>query len=114
MGFNTTVVVYNDAIDAIEKDPKFGANLAAAVKECARGRQVDVPAGNHVNAARVIESHHADNMHAVLVGGNLGDDLGRVGNWRLDTTDKEQRKALLRSIAARFGLKISISEAESG
>jgi len=32
MGYNTTVVVYNDALDQIESDPQFGANLAAAIR----------------------------------------------------------------------------------
>jgi len=31
MGYNTTVVVMNDALGSIEKDPEFGKNLVRAV-----------------------------------------------------------------------------------
>ena len=76
MGFNTTVVVMNDALSYIEADPDFGANLAAAIREAQRGKPVDVRAGTsrgvHCNAATVIESHHADEYVNVRVGGNMG------------------------------------------
>jgi hypothetical protein len=74
MGFNTTVVVLNDALHQIENDPEFGRNLARAIMRVSgRGGKMDVPAGNHCNAAEVIESHHADWMVYVRVGGNTGE-----------------------------------------
>ena len=73
MGYNTTVVILNDALDQIRKDPKFGENLSRACSEVMRGKGVDVPAGNHCNAARVIETHHADYDVMVRVGGNTGE-----------------------------------------
>ena len=76
MGFNTTVVVMNDALAQIEHDPEFGKNLARAIYEVQRGKPVDVPACGersvHCNAATVIESHHADYMVLVEVGRNSG------------------------------------------
>lgn len=74
MGWNTTVVVYNDALDQIRKDPQFGANLAKAVSvlDHDRSRHVDVSSGNYANAAMVVETHHADATALVTVGGNLG------------------------------------------
>jgi hypothetical protein len=110
MGFNTTVVVMNDALHQIAEDKDFGKKLYDAVLEVNRGKSVDVSAGCHVNAATVIETHHADGMHAVLVGGNYGQDIGYVGGYALDTTNLEHKKALLRSIAERLGLSVSIRE----
>lgn len=73
MGFNTTVVVLNDALDDIEQDPNFGKNLAKAILKCgSTSKQVYVPAMNHGNAATVIESHHADYNFLIKVGGNQG------------------------------------------
>lgn len=79
MGYNTTVVVMNDALGMIEGDPNFGKNLARAIAEVGRGKPVDVPASNgrgvHCNAATVIESHHADYDVYVRVGQNFGEAM---------------------------------------
>ncbi len=72
MGFNTTVVVLNDALGDIEKDPNFGKKLVRAIMEVQRGKPVDVSAGCHANAALVVETHHADHDVIVAVGGNYG------------------------------------------
>ena len=60
MGFNSTVVVMNDALHDIEGDKDFEANLAAILQVGGRGGEVDVRAGSYCNAATVIETHHAD------------------------------------------------------
>lgn len=90
MGYNTTVLVLNDALGLIEKDPNFGKNLAAAITHLtvSGGEQVDISAaerdsdGNvrsvHVNAATAIESHHADGTSVVAVGENCARILKRV------------------------------------
>ena len=76
MGWNTTVVVMNDALSAIRDDPQFGERLYRAVLAIQRGKPVDVAAhangGIHCNAATVIETHHADHTVYVKVGQNCG------------------------------------------
>ncbi len=77
MGYNTTVVVLNDALSFIETDPDFGKNLVRAILQVHRGGPVDVAAhsskgGIHCNAATVIETHHASQDVLVKVGGNRG------------------------------------------
>jgi len=77
MGYNTTVVVLNDALDVIASDPGFGKRLAQAIMAVSRrSTPVDVAAHGdksiHCNAATVIESHHADYDVLVKVGGNRG------------------------------------------
>lgn len=77
MGYNTTVVVLNDALDIIAKDPEFGAKLADAIARVSRkSGPIEVAASSgrsiHCNAATVIETHHADYEVLVSVGGNIG------------------------------------------
>jgi len=105
MGFNTTVVVMNDAIHSIAKDPHFGLKLADAVLKLQLGKgKVDIEAGGHVNAATAIESHHADFFQAVLVGGNCGEHVCGVSiGWRAE--DKELE--LLKGLAYKLGYKLS-------
>jgi hypothetical protein len=75
MGFNTTVVVLNDALSYIEDDPNFGKKFVDAILSLSRSSNpshVYVSAGSHCNAAAVIETHHADYNVYVKVGGNCG------------------------------------------
>jgi hypothetical protein len=74
MGYNTTVVILNDALDGIAKDPEFGKKLVAAILSvgCYK-KPIDVSAMGYCNAATVIESHHADQDVYVKVGGNYGE-----------------------------------------
>jgi len=76
MGYNTTVVILNDALSDIASDPEFGRRLADAINGLRAGTPENVAAhgkhGIHCNAAIVIESHHADYDVTVVVGGNRG------------------------------------------
>lgn len=116
MGFNTTVVVLNDSLGAIENDPHFGRNLARAITQQSGQRiDQDVPAysydavgdvcGIHCNAATVIESHHADGTAIVAVGQNMGtrlDEVWCVGNpW----TD-EGKLDILKQMADKMGYRV--------
>jgi hypothetical protein len=91
MGYNTTIVLYNDALDQIEKDPQLGRSIGAAVRQVAcRYGAVDVPAGNHSNAMRVIESHHADTTALVAVGANTGSVLRNFYGFRSGDLDWQE------------------------
>lgn len=74
MGYNTTVVILNDALGEIATDPEFGKRLADAIAQARRGKPVVVGAHGerdiHCNAALVVETHHADDEVTVIVGGN--------------------------------------------
>jgi len=101
MGYNTTLVVLNDALHQIENDPEFGKKVARAAQLVWHGKAVDISSGNHCNAATVIESHHADEMHLIAVGGNYGQKLGYVGSYRAQPLD------MLKSLADQMGYNIS-------
>lgn len=105
MGNNTTVVVYNDALDALEKDRDFGASVAVAVRtfvSCPQ-RRVDIPSGSHANAAVVVDCHHADQLVPVLVGGNLGYPVtGLHLSWR----EENRELRLLQELADKLGYEL--------
>lgn len=105
MGFNTTVVVINDALTDIENDPDFGKNLVAAIIQADRfGGRVDVPARGHVNAAHVVETHHADQTALVTVGGNLGIEHLTVYGYRHNERDIQVK--LLTAFAEKLGFSL--------
>lgn len=106
MGYNTTIVVYNDALNAIKEDKSFGESLYnAAIMVESRGPQ-DIPSGNHANAARVIETHHADRLVAVVVGGNDGEPLGHAGPWPLMRDEEGNKERMLKNLADEMGYRL--------
>jgi hypothetical protein len=104
MGYNATVVVLLDQLDAIERDPEFGKKLAAAI----RYRGMVGPGDDRVHPGHrfagaeatgqtyVVEVHHADDMIAVAVGGNYGHVLDRCGDWRMAQDTEAMIKTLER------------------
>lgn len=100
MGFNSTVVVLNDAIGYIEKDPGFGKNLCKAIAQATNGKQVDVVAGPHCNAATVVETHHATHYEVTAVGGNCGIRLGWTHYHNGD------KVAMLKDLAWAMGYRL--------
>ena len=101
MGYNTTVVVMNDSLDAIERDPEFGKNLSKAISQLRFGRSVDVPALGHCNAATAVETHHADNTTLIAVGGNYATLLAT--SWGYSHHKTEDAERLLRAWADKLG-----------
>lgn len=106
MGYNTTLVVYNDALGAIESDINFGEKVAKAVRKLSvnNGETVDISAGNHANAAMAVESHHADNTSVITVGGNLGIKHLEMFGWLHH--EKDMQEKLLRQWADNLGFDL--------
>ena len=111
MGYNTTVIVLNDALNDIRGDPEFGAKLVAAIMatplrshrliDASAGRHLaDVSAGCHMNAASVIESHHADGIAIVAVGGN---HATVIGHSRGTHHTEEDRLNIVTELADQLG-----------
>lgn len=74
MGYNTTVVILNDALEDIANDPFFGKKLRDAVLKVGApcdNQPVEISC-NGKDAARVIETHHANVEVLVSVGSNTG------------------------------------------
>ena len=108
MGWNTSVVLYNDSLHMIRDDPEFGRRLHDAAVQAIRGEHVDFcthsPRGGSASAGMVIETHHADQTALIAVGGNYGNCLGTT--WGYSHHEKEQQLEVLRRIADQFGYSL--------
>lgn len=70
MGWNTTVVIYNDHLSWIEEDPDFGRKLSEAIRQLNNPYSIKpISFGSGI----VIETHHADHTVTVKVGQNTGE-----------------------------------------
>lgn len=96
MGFNSTLVVLNDQLDSIRDDPQFGRKVHDA---CSRVIMSDEPIRIYPGAMAV-ETHHADGMLVIAVGGNTAKVLGYGGDWRCTPED------MVRSLADGLGFRL--------
>jgi hypothetical protein len=104
MGYNTSVLILNDALGSLREDKDFGDRLASAISGLSVNREKDVRIGNHVNGCRVIETHHADNLVPILVGGNMGYVIeGTYINWSSGSMELD----LLHELAIKHGFRLS-------
>ena len=69
MGFNSTVLILNDRLSEIEKDPKFGQKLSDAV------RSFDYEDTYITGQTQVLSCQHASDTVIIGVGGNCGTRL---------------------------------------
>ena len=109
MGFNTTVVVMNDNLHLIEKDPEFGKRLAQAIMRLdGEDKPANVAAYGAqciaANAATVIETHHNSSTAIVAVGGNYAHVLGWAGDVPHHTD--EGKLACLKALAEAMGYRL--------
>lgn len=109
MGFNTTIVVSNDTLDAIAEDKNFGKKLVQAILRV-DNKPISVSAVSkniiHCNAAEVVETHHADQFVAVAVGCNSGEMLGYVGHYDIlnkNKTEEARKLEMIRLLALNLG-----------
>lgn len=99
MGFNSTIVIYNDFLHKIEKDKEFGTRVADAIS------MIDYPQYN--NDFQAIETHHADGIIVSAVGGNMGLSLGYAGSYsQLSLEDEDARVSILKELARTLGYDI--------
>jgi hypothetical protein len=106
MGYNTTVIVMDDALAAIANDPEFGKNLAIACmdKFSQQTGMVPVIAGKHLNAASVVDTHHADQTAIIAVGGNCATVMAYHYDWRHH--DPEVQERILKTLADKLGYTV--------
>lgn len=105
MGYNTTLMVLNDAIHEIDKDPAgwWAKTKKVMAGSIGRGEGESYGFGNHANGFRVVAQDHADIVNVIAVGGNYAAILGRVYNGNQAIHDPEGQLRLLREIAAQHG-----------
>jgi hypothetical protein len=93
MGFNTTVLILNDAFSFIEDNPEqFVAGIRSKMHEGG-----EFPVGNHCNAADVKPTMHADIPRVYVSHGNWLSELGPYANTELRKAQENEhvRKILI-------------------
>lgn len=103
MGWNTGVLILNDAAHLMKADPpQFVENLERAMSEFHRRHgSVDFAIGNHVNGGTVFHQSHADNVGVYAIGGNTTSKFLEVYNGG-DTNPPK----LLKELAEQFGFRL--------
>lgn len=107
MGFNTSVVILNDALHVIkEHGQEFSEQLVNTIlRQNINKVPTDVPCHNHCNVAQVILSQHADNTQLLAVGGNCGSVIETIYNGGRHHTPEFQVE-LLKRAAEKLGYKL--------
>lgn len=103
MGFNSTVLVLNDRLGEIERNPeRFVKEMLAGINRSGYpDEQVDVYTGQ----TTVMSCAHADTVTILAVGGNCATKLGQFHNGGHHHTEEEQVE-LLRQLADKYGFTL--------
>lgn len=111
MGYNSTILVMNDALHAIGEDGEFGKKLKQAISSYPRVKDPNISAVSkdgaiHCNAATVIDCQHADVTQVVTVGWNSGIVVDRqyINYHDMEMTTEEK---VLRNLAEKLGFYVS-------
>jgi hypothetical protein len=107
MGFNSVLLILNDALDRIKDDPDFGRKCHDACLTVTNRGPVDISSGGHVNAATVYASHHADWNRVIIAGGNrmIVTDAGVHRSGYIE--NDELLLLALKDFADRLGYRVS-------
>ena len=111
MGYNSILLVLNDALDYIEVDPEIGHKIKRKILEhYATKKNLDIAAsgshGTHCNAMSVLANQHADVGQLVFVGGNTGRSLPGYFTYAMED------EQILRELAAKLGFTVSKKKAK--
>ena len=107
MGFNSVLMILNDAYDVIDKDPIGWWAKAKHELTTLRG---DSPKsfgfGNHCNPTEAVVCHHADVTSLIAVGGNHSTVLCSIHNGGKHH-EKEDQVELLKAAAEKLGYRLT-------
>ena len=105
MGYNTGVLILNDAIPDITDNPeKFVQNLYQAIRGFGKN-PLDFAIGNHVNGGKVFHCNHADWVGVYAIGGNHTSKLLEQFNGG-HHHDLDDQLSLLDLIADNLGYRL--------
>jgi hypothetical protein len=101
MGYNTGVMILNDALDTIRDHPKQFVDGIWDAVGLWRGRPTTFPVGNYGNPATVFHMGHADQVGVYSIGANCVHPM-YIGFEHYHTTDAGKLE-LLRQMAKEMG-----------
>jgi len=102
VGYNTTIVILNDALDSIKDDPDFGNKVYKAIvnagiyinpDEKKYRHDLAINGLNNRQVGSVIDVHHADDTAILAVGANCGSHLHYHLGW--GHTDQKVRDQII-------------------
>jgi len=103
MGFNSTVLILNDRLSEIEREPErfvkemvYGIHLSGRPED-----QVDFSPGQSI----VMSCEHADRVTILAVGGNCATIMGKFHNGGHHHTKGDQ-ESLLKMLADEYGFRL--------
>jgi hypothetical protein len=106
MGWNTGVIILNDAMGQITKHPnEFVENLNEVMSLYHKDACLDVQVGNHINAASVFHQSHADSVGVYSIGGNCASKMMETYNGGRHTREDE-KLGLLKQMADEMGYRL--------
>lgn len=106
MGFNTTAIILNDALDDIRNDRQIGEKIYEGVLTVDRRNGSDVPARIFGNAIRIVETHHADEVALIAVGGNTAQIISNyICGWK-QLFEEDTKVVILKHLADELGYRV--------
>ena len=103
MGYNSGILVLNDRISEIERDPKkFVEEMVRSISKMSIS---DGPVDFYPGQSTVMSCEHADAVTILAVGGNYSSVLGRFFNGGVHHTPEAQDD-LLRRLANEHGYRL--------
>lgn len=105
MGYNTVVMICNDAWGEAVRDPKgFVDAISHNMNMVMSGKPIDFGLGNHANGFEVVSCQHADVTPIIAAGGNYASILGYVGC--IGHHEADNQLLILRRLAEDRGYKL--------
>ena len=103
MGFNTAVLILNDAMEGLKTDPDVGTAIHDAILTAHRTQYKGFSIAYHGNGGAVLPSQHADTVQIIAVGGNYITTVANLyGCWR----EMEDKVELTKRLAASLGYRL--------
>lgn len=107
MGFNSTILILNDNLHLISKNPNFGEQVSDQLALHCSNKQYPYAIGGF----KVIAQHHADAVSIILVGGNTSRVIGMKsrgdGSWaRKGAEGTEGIVRLLKDLCSDYGYRL--------
>ena len=82
MGYNTAILILNDALGELENNPaEFCEKLITAISSF---KETTISVGCHCNPVQVMQTQHADDFKVYTIQGNLMIDMTEYNQSLLD------------------------------
>lgn len=106
MGFQTTIMILNDALGEIDNDPKGWWEKTSEMIKAHRGNSdpQSYGFGSFSNGFTLVDVHHADVTSVIAVGGNYSTILSKLP--RQSHHSEEHELELIKKLAKKHGYKL--------